>query len=69
MIEITMTEYTVEIHRRKTIRVYGADTFENRDKAREEFIRQIKESIDDDDADIIETITGTDYEREFKEAV
>jgi len=69
MIEIKMTEYTIEIHRRKTIKVYGADTLKNRDKAREEFIRQIKESIDGDDADIIEAVTETDYEREFEEAI
>jgi hypothetical protein len=64
---ITMTEYAIEIHYRKTIKVYGADTLKNRDKAREEFIRQVKESIDEEYADIIDVITETDYECEYKE--
>ena len=69
MIEYKMTEYTLELNCRKTIKVYGADTIENRDKAREDFIRQVKESIDEDYADIIDVITDSDYEREFEEAV
>ena len=70
MIENKMTEYTIDLpSRRRTIRVYGDDTDENRNKAEDEFIRQIKNDIGNDWIEIIDAVTETDYEVPYKEAI
>ena len=70
MIEIKMTEYTIEIPScRKTIKVYGDNTEENQEKAEDEFIRQIKSDINSDWLWVIDVKVDTDYECGYKEAI
>jgi len=74
MIKIPMTEYTFDVSalKRITVKVYGKNTEENREKAEKEAVRRLKESIDETDLYCTDARVYTDYEIEYraeKEAV
>jgi len=66
MCEVEMTEYTFEVKKRVTVKVYGNNTDDNYKKASKEAVRQIKKSIDEGWIKYTFAVEYKDYEKDYE---